>query len=166
MLRFNEDFENQGEGKSLCECWYCGYCPIPGEPKDMELYRREEVYCKGYFSSLDEIYDAFRFEFTYYLYRHKAREDTGHFTFEGKEYTFAYVYDLGADLCWVEIKDFEGQILYGKDTKSYKYFFGPNEVWGEPIVVGHLDRLPFNPYAPKGVSEEKTEDESSENFPF
>ena len=160
MLRFNEDFEKQSEGKSLCECWYCGYCPIPGEPKNMELYKREEVYCKGYFSSLEEIYSAFRFEFTYYLYRHKAREDTGHFTFEGREHTFAYVYDLEADLCWVEIKDAAGKILYGKETKAYKYFFDLNEVWGEPVTVGYLKEIPFSLNVSKQV-EEKTED-----FPF
>lgn len=128
MFRFEESYQ-PGPGKYLCEGWCCGYALIPHDPREpAEVLSEDEqahiaelkqgrVYSKCYFESLDEIYKALDFELWYCVYSYKVREAEGEFTFKGKTYSYARVFDFEIDGAWIEIKDENGNILYGKGTE-------------------------------------------------
>ena len=129
MFRFEESHIQPGPGKFLCEGWCCRYAPSPHDPREpAEVFTEEEqariaelkqgrVYSKCYFASLDEIYEALDFELWYCIHRCKVREAQGEFVFKGETYSYARVFDFETDAAWVEIKDKDGNLLYGKDAE-------------------------------------------------
>lgn len=125
MLKFADQYP-PGPNKSLCEGWCCGYAPIPHSPseppdalsekqlKQIENLRKAKIYSRCYFETLDEIYEALDFELQHCISTHKVREAEGEFSFKGKTYRFARVFDFSLDEAWIEITDTEGNILYGR----------------------------------------------------
>lgn len=128
MFRFEESYPPAPE-KFLCEGWCCRYAPSPHDPREPEELVSEEerahieelkqgrVYSNCYFESLDEIYKALDFELWYCIYSCKVRELQGEFTFKGKTYSYARVFNFETDTAWVEIKDKDGNLLYGRDAE-------------------------------------------------
>ena len=129
MFRFEESYPPSPD-KFLCEGWCCRYAPSPRDPREPEeVFTEEEqariaelkqgrVYSKCYFASLDEIYRALDFELWYCIHTYKVREAQGEFVFKGEPYTYARVFDFETDTAWVEIKDKDGNLVYGKGVEA------------------------------------------------
>ncbi|MBR6606257.1 MAG: hypothetical protein IKK92_10415 [Prevotella sp.] len=129
MFRFEESYQ-PGPDKFLCDGWCCGYAPSPHDPREPEEVLSEEeqahiaelkqrrVYSKCYFESLEEIYKALDFELWYCIQRYKVREAQGEFTFKGQTYSYARIFDFETDSAWVEIKDGDGNVLYGRNAEG------------------------------------------------
>ena len=129
MFRFEESYPPSPD-KFLCEGWCCRYAPSPRDPREPEEVITEEeqariaelkqgrVYSKCYFASLAEIYEALAFELWYCIHTCKVREAQGEFVFKGESYAYSRVFDFETDTAWVEIKDKDGNLVYGKGVEA------------------------------------------------
>ena len=129
MFRFEESYPPSPD-KFLCEGWCCRYAPSPRDPREPEeVFTEEEqariaelkqgrVYSKCYFASLAEIYEALAFELWYCIHTCKVREAQGEFVFKGESYAYSRVFDFETDTAWVEIKDKNGNLVYGKGVEA------------------------------------------------
>lgn len=129
MFRFEESYPPSPD-KFLCEGWCCRYAPSPRDPREPEeVFTEEEqariaelkqgrVYSKCYFASLAEIYEALAFELWYCIHTCKVREAQGEFVFKGESYAYSRVFDFETDTAWVEIKDKDGNLVYGKGVEA------------------------------------------------
>ena len=129
MFRFEESYPPSPD-KFLCEGWCCRYTPSPRDPREPEeVFTEEEqariaelkqgrVYSKCYFASLAEIYEALAFELWYCIHTCKVREAQGEFVFKGESYAYSRVFDFETDTAWVEIKDKDGNLVYGKGVEA------------------------------------------------
>lgn len=129
MFRFEESYPPSPD-KFLCEGWCCRYAPSPRDPREPEeVFTEEEqariaelkqgrVYSKCYFASLAEIYEALAFELWYCIHTCKVREAKGEFVFKGESYAYSRVFDFETDTAWVEIKDKDGNLVYGKGVEA------------------------------------------------
>lgn len=129
MFRFEESY-SPAPDKFLCDGWCCRYAPSPHDPREPEeVFTEEElariaelkqgrVYSKCYFASLDEIYRALDFELWYCIHTCKVREAQGEFVFKGESYAYSRVFDFETDTAWVEIKDKDGNLVYGKGVEA------------------------------------------------
>ena len=129
MFRFEESYPPSPD-KFLCEGWCCRYAPSPRDPREPEeVFTEEEqaliaelkqgrVYSKCYFASLAEIYEALAFELWYCIHTCKVREAQGEFVFKGESYAYYRVFDFETDTAWVEIKDKDGNLVYGKGVEA------------------------------------------------
>jgi hypothetical protein len=129
VFRFEESYPPSPD-KFLCEGWCCRYAPSPRDPREPEeVFTEEEqariaelkqgrVYSKCYFASLAEIYEALAFELWYCIHTCKVREAQGEFVFKGESYAYSRVFDFETDTAWVEIKDKDGNLVYGKGVEA------------------------------------------------
>ena len=129
MFKFSENYL-PGPNKFLCDGWCCGYAPVPRDPREpaptlsaeeqarIEELKQTKVFSQCYFETLDEIYEALDYELVYCISVHKVREVNGQFTFKGKTYSYARVFNFERDEAWIEIKDEDGSLLYGKDSRQ------------------------------------------------
>ena len=129
MFRFEESHIQPGPGKFLCEGGCCRYAPSPHDPREpAEVFTEQEqariaelkqgrVYSKCYFASLAEIYEALAFELWYCIHSCKVREAQGEFSIKGETYSYTRVFDFETDAAWIEIKDKDGNLLYGRDAE-------------------------------------------------
>lgn len=129
LFRFEDSYQYES-GKFLCEGWCCRYAPSPRDPREpedilsaeeqvhIEELKRGKVYSRCYFSSLKEICEALDFELWYCIHTCKVREAQGEFVFKGESYAYSRVFDFETDTAWVEIKDKNGNLVYGKGVEA------------------------------------------------